>query len=135
MKLAMIGLGRMGANMTRRLMRGGHRCVVYDRDPAKVQDLVKEGAVGVGSLKELKAKLREEALKDIGHRVEQHRKKLQEKATEKLQGALAGVSQELDRVVNGVTREALKKKAASLGAIREISEDAEAGSLTIKVEV
>ncbi len=84
---------------------------------------------------EIKAQLKSEALKDIDHHVEQHRKKLEKKATAKLQGSLAEVSKELDQIVNGVTREALKKKAASLGSIREISENAETGSLTIKVEV
>ena len=42
MQLGMIGLGRMGANMVRRLMRGGHECVVYDTHPAAVQALVKD---------------------------------------------------------------------------------------------
>src|SRR5262249_17376325 len=46
MQLGMIGLGRMGANMVRRLLRGGHSCVVYDRSQAAVNDLAKEGAVG-----------------------------------------------------------------------------------------
>jgi 6-phosphogluconate dehydrogenase len=49
----MIGLGRMGANMVRRLMRGGHACVVYDRAQEAVQALVREGATGATSLDEL----------------------------------------------------------------------------------
>ena len=53
MKLAMIGLGRMGANMVRRLMRAGHQCVVYDRSAAAIDALVKEGAIGAASLGEL----------------------------------------------------------------------------------
>jgi len=53
----MIGLGRMGANMARRLMRGGHQCVVYDRSVDAVQALAKEGATGVGSLTALVAAL------------------------------------------------------------------------------
>ncbi|WHZ23030.1 MAG: 6-phosphogluconate dehydrogenase, decarboxylating [Nitrospira sp.] len=53
MQLGMIGLGRMGANMVRRLMRGGHHCVVFDVNPAQVQRLVVDGAVGVGSMDEL----------------------------------------------------------------------------------
>jgi len=53
----MIGLGRMGANMTRRLMRAGHRCVVYDLFPASVQTLVGEGAQGAASLAEFVAQL------------------------------------------------------------------------------
>jgi 6-phosphogluconate dehydrogenase len=50
MQLGMIGLGRMGANMVRRLMKGGHHCVAFDRAPAAVQSLVKDGASGADSL-------------------------------------------------------------------------------------
>ena len=57
MQLGMIGLGRMGGNMVRRLIRGGHTCVVYDRNPASVQELVKEGATGAKSLDDLIGKL------------------------------------------------------------------------------
>ena len=57
MQLGMIGLGRMGANMTTRLMRGGHHVVVYDRDPAAVQRSATDGATGSGSLRELVDKL------------------------------------------------------------------------------
>src|SRR5215510_12078982 len=49
----MIGLGRMGANMVRRLLKGGHECVVFNRSPKPVGELVKEGAVGTASLAEL----------------------------------------------------------------------------------
>ena len=57
MQIGMIGLGRMGANMVRRLMRGGHQCVVYDRAPEAVAALVAEGAVGASSLAELAEKM------------------------------------------------------------------------------
>ena len=57
MKLGMIGLGRMGGNMARRLMRGGHEVVAYDRDPAAVAGLVTDGAQGAASLEELAGKL------------------------------------------------------------------------------
>ena len=57
MQLGMIGLGRMGANIVRRLMREGHECVVYDHDPAVVETLQGEGATGVGSLNDLAAKI------------------------------------------------------------------------------
>jgi 6-phosphogluconate dehydrogenase len=57
MQLGMIGLGRMGANIVRRLMRDGHECVVYDHDPKVVEALAAEGAIGAGSLAELAAKL------------------------------------------------------------------------------
>jgi len=56
-QLGMIGLGRMGANMVRRLIRGGHQCVVYDRSQQAVKELVKEQAVGAGALDDLLKKL------------------------------------------------------------------------------
>src|SRR6516164_764716 len=52
MQLGMIGLGRMGANMVRRLIEGGHQCVVFDRSAKAVAELVKEKAVGSASLAE-----------------------------------------------------------------------------------
>ncbi len=57
MQVGMIGLGRMGANMVRRLLKGGHECVVYNRSPRPVQELVRENAVGSSSLEDLVAKL------------------------------------------------------------------------------
>ena len=57
MQLGMIGLGRMGANMVRRLMRGGHHCVVFDVNPEQVQRLAAEGAVGAGSMDDLIGRL------------------------------------------------------------------------------
>ncbi|MGH8228164.1 MAG: phosphogluconate dehydrogenase (NAD(+)-dependent, decarboxylating) [Steroidobacteraceae bacterium] len=53
MQLGMIGLGRMGANMVRRLLRGGHPCVAYDPSAEAVRTLASEGARGAGSLREL----------------------------------------------------------------------------------
>jgi len=57
MQLGMIGLGRMGGNMVRRLMRGGHACVAYDRAASEVQSLAKEGATGASSLQDFVSKL------------------------------------------------------------------------------
>jgi 6-phosphogluconate dehydrogenase len=57
MQLGMIGLGRMGANLVRRLMRDGHECVVYDPNPDSVTALASDGATGVGSVQELASKL------------------------------------------------------------------------------
>lgn len=57
MQIGMIGLGRMGGNMVRRLLRVGHECVVYDASADNVQTLVKEGAVGATSLEDLIARL------------------------------------------------------------------------------
>jgi len=57
MELGMIGLGRMGTNMVRRLLRSGHPCVVYDIHPEAVLALVKVGAIGANSLEEFASKL------------------------------------------------------------------------------
>src|SRR4029077_4756469 len=57
MQLGMIGLGRMGANMVRRLLKGGHRCIVFDRSPKVVSELVQDNAVGSSSLYDLVTKL------------------------------------------------------------------------------
>ena len=58
MELGMIGLGRMGTNMVRRLMKAGHQCVVYDLNAEVVQALAKDGAVGTTSLEEFAKKLK-----------------------------------------------------------------------------
>src|SRR6267142_319031 len=58
-QIGMIGLGRMGANMVRRLLRGGHQCVVYDRNAEAVQSLAGDGAVGASSLEDFVAKLQQ----------------------------------------------------------------------------
>jgi len=57
MQLGMIGLGRMGANMVRRLLKGGHQCVAFDMSPKAVTELVQEKAVGASSLEDLVKKL------------------------------------------------------------------------------
>ena len=57
MQLGMIGLGRMGANLVRRLMRDGHTCVVFDTNQDAVDDLVAEGAIGASSMADLVAKM------------------------------------------------------------------------------
>jgi len=57
MQLGMIGLGRMGANLVRRLMRDGHRCVAYDRNPDVIKSLEAEGATAASSLADFVAKL------------------------------------------------------------------------------
>ena len=57
MQLGMVGLGRMGANMVRRLMKGGHNCVVFDRSPKSVGDLAGEGATGSSSIQDFITKL------------------------------------------------------------------------------
>ncbi|MDH2132903.1 decarboxylating 6-phosphogluconate dehydrogenase [Sphingobium yanoikuyae] len=62
MRIAMIGLGRMGGNIVRRLVRGGHEAVVFDRNQDLIDDLVKEGAVGATGLDDLRGKLAERAI-------------------------------------------------------------------------
>ena len=57
MQLGMIGLGRMGANMVRRLLQGGIECVAFNRSPKAVEELVQEKAVGAADLKDLVEKL------------------------------------------------------------------------------
>src|SRR4051812_384948 len=58
MQIGMIGLGKMGANMSRRLIKGGHECVVFDRDPESVKSLAGEGATGADSLQNVVEKLK-----------------------------------------------------------------------------
>jgi 6-phosphogluconate dehydrogenase len=84
MQIGMIGLGRMGANMVRRLLRGGHQCVVFDVSPKAVAELAGEGATGASSLDDFAAKLVkprvswmmvpaavvEQTLNDLSHRFE-----------------------------------------------------------------
>src|ERR1700675_4542679 len=57
MQIGMIGLGRMGANMVRRLLRAKHQCVVFNRSPKPVKELVQEGATGSDSLADFARKL------------------------------------------------------------------------------
>src|ERR1700676_5817666 len=59
MQIGMIGLGRMGANMARRLMKGAHECVVYERDGETVDALAKEGATGASSFEDVVKKLKQ----------------------------------------------------------------------------
>ena len=57
MQIGVVGLGRMGSNISRRLMRNGHRCVVYDRDPAAMAEVENEGAEAAGELADLVRRL------------------------------------------------------------------------------
>ena len=57
MQIGMIGLGRMGANMARRLLKDGHQCVVFDSSPKAVNELTEEKAIGSSSLAEFVKKL------------------------------------------------------------------------------
>ncbi len=85
MQLGMVGLGRMGSNLVRRLLPAGHQCVVFDVDSNQVKELEAEGATGAGSLDELVEKLdkpravwvmvpggqiTEQTVRDLGERME-----------------------------------------------------------------
>jgi len=83
----------------------------------------------------IRRRLQDQIKQDLERRAGAQQSQLQNEATEKLEGQLDEVRKELSQAVNRVTAEALKKKAASLGQIREMTEDPETGSLTITVEV
>jgi len=72
---------------------------------------------------------------DLGKQAEHEQGKLQAAATKRLEGHLADLRGELNGAVNRVTAEALKRKAAQIGQIKEVTEDPQSGSLTIRVEV
>jgi hypothetical protein len=84
---------------------------------------------------QVRENLREELKRKLEKNVEDKKGALQSRVTDQLEGQLSDLRQELDQVVNRVTAEALKRKAASLGQIKEMTEDPESGSLTIVVEV
>jgi hypothetical protein len=79
--------------------------------------------------------VRQELRKDLEKEAAQKEAELQQQITEKLEGSLADLRRELDQVVNHITAEALKKKAAQMGQIKELTEDPQSGSLTIVLEV
>ena len=85
--------------------------------------------------KSVRENLKKQVQKDIERKVEEKTAGLQTKVTDRLEGELNDVRQELDQAVNRVTAEALKRKAAQMGRIKEMTEDPQAGSLTIVVEV
>ncbi len=87
------------------------------------------------SAKAVREQLKQEANRKLEKEVEDKRSGLQSKVTDKLESELGDLKQELDQVVNKVTAEALKQKAASMGQIKEMTEDPQTGSLTIVVEV
>ena len=87
------------------------------------------------SEKLIRERMKDTLKADIEKKAEQEASRLQEKATAALEKHLDELQPELSRVVNKVTREALKEKAKQMGTVTEISEDAEAGNLTIKIEV
>jgi 6-phosphogluconate dehydrogenase len=93
MRIGMIGLGRMGMNMARRLLRGKHRVVGYNRSPGKVDEVVKEGASGAYSVEELVGKLKPPRVVWIMLPAG--------KAVEEIIGTLAGLLEKGDIIVEG----------------------------------
>jgi hypothetical protein len=85
--------------------------------------------------KTIEATARQELKKDLEKQIDAKAGELQGKVTDRLEGKLADLRQELDQAVNRATAEALKRKAASLGQVKEMTEDPQTGSLTIVVEV
>ena len=83
----------------------------------------------------LRDRVKEQLKQDLDRKFEQEQSRLQNEATEKLEKKLEEIQPEISEIVNKVTRDALKQKAQQLGTVKEISEDAETGSLTIKLEV
>ena len=93
MKLAMIGLGRMGGNMARRLVREGHDIVAYDRDPAAVEEAIKHGATGAANLAEIPALLPSPAIYWLMLPAGE--------ITEKVMREIGGLAREGDVIVDG----------------------------------
>jgi hypothetical protein len=83
----------------------------------------------------LRDRVKEQLKQDLDKKFEQEQSRLQNKATEELEKHLNEIQPEISQIVNQVTRDALKQKAQQMGTVKEVSEDAESGSLTIKVEV
>jgi hypothetical protein len=90
---------------------------------------------GRAGRKAAEKRLREELRKELEGKAERSAGKLDSEATDQLEAALGDLQGELDSVVNRVTAEALKAKAAQLGEIKQISEDAQSGNMTIVLEV
>ncbi len=84
---------------------------------------------------QVRENLRQELQRSLDKKVDEKTGSLQAQVTDQLEGKLGDLRQELDQVVNQVTAEALKRKAASMGQIKEITEDPQSGSMTIVVEV
>jgi hypothetical protein len=90
---------------------------------------------GGKAAKRVEEHLREQLQKNLKKRAEAHKSDLQTQITDKLEVQLGDLRKELDQVVNKVTAEALKQKAAQLGTIKQVTEDAQTGSMTIVLEV
>ncbi|MCI0700516.1 MAG: hypothetical protein L0241_05485 [Planctomycetia bacterium] len=106
---------------------------------ATVSQEAKREATGFNDVgpneKSLRDRVKDQLKQDLDKKFDSEQSKLQTKATEELEKHLQELQPEISQVVNQVTRDALKQKAQQMGTVKEVSEDAESGSLTIKVEV
>lgn len=98
-------------------------------------ELSKEVEVGDATSSVQRERLREQLRQELEDKASHEEAEARLRVSGEMEAALGGLSEELERVVNEVTREALKQKAARVGQIKELTEDPESGSLTIKVEV
>jgi hypothetical protein len=101
----------------------GERAAILDRQAGRDHN------------KKAEDEARDSLRKDLTKKVDDKKAALETEVTQKLQGSLADVRRELDQVINRVTAEALKRKAAQMGHITELTEDKATGSLTIVLEV
>ncbi len=141
------GFQRRGKSLSRR-----HQGITVQIDPetatvtvqAEAEDRVvleaEKNAVldresGRAGAEKAKEAARRELLRDLEKKAARGATEIQQRVTEKLEGSLADLRQELNQVVNRVTAEALKQKAAQIGQIKEMTEDRESGTLTIVLEV
>jgi hypothetical protein len=88
-----------------------------------------------GAVDAARAKIEQELESQMSKEADEHQRQLQQSVTEQLEGELADLQRELDQIANRVTAEALKRKAARLGQIKQITDDAQTGELTIVLEV
>ncbi len=99
----------------------------------------KEGEVydawGRTGRQQIQENLRQQLRQELEHQANRKTAQLQQEVTDRLEAQLEDLRQELDQVVNRVTAEALKRKAAQIGQIKEMTEDPQSGSLTIVLEV
>jgi hypothetical protein len=95
----------------------------------------RESEAWVGDIKTGKDALRKQLRSQLEAQAKEKEEKLQQEVTDRLEGQLTDLRQELDQAVNRVTAEALKRKAAQMGQIKAISEDPQSGSMTIVLEV
>jgi DNA polymerase III gamma/tau subunit len=116
----------------------GEVSVKAGKDKTVTEQATREGWTydDVGpSAKSAKGALSEQLKKELEQKIAKEQEKLQKEASEKLEKELNDIQPELSEIVNKVTKEALKTKAAQMGTITEIAEDEKSGSMTIKVEV